>query len=43
MQKNLQTINNIHLPSPKGRKFMIKEIKEKRRQYNLKKKSLGVH
>ena len=26
--ENLQTINNVHWPSPKGRKFMVKEIRK---------------
>ena len=29
--ENLQTINNIRGASPKGRKFMVKEIKKRHR------------
>ena len=39
--ENLQTINNIHWPSPKGRKFMVKEIR-KASVIKFKKKSLGL-
>ena len=35
--ENLQTINNIHWPSLKGRKFIIKEIKKKNKHKKLKK------
>ena len=40
--ENLKTINNIHAPSPKGRKFMVKEIK-KTSVSLFRKKSFGVH
>ena len=40
--ENLKTINNIYAPSPKGRKFMVKEIEKTSVTY-IRKKSFGVH